>query len=710
MLHYSLLKERYQVVAESKLSLLDSFLLLTTETVDLGLSERHKRILLQKFKGWSFEIANIEQLKFYIKLIDSMLAQVDKDSFIKELEQRQGWYEEWMIFYIQVQILEKDKLIEIAKKISCRPNHVLHELLLLTIAEKIPCFDTEIMLAELYLKIQKYNQALIQYQKILKQYHQQYNHYLQALRGLLLSLINRNSQYSSSISDSEFALNILLVLATKNFWNQEFEDLLVKVKDQTLLEPLKFGREKEKSRLMEFGRNIDFLGRKIGKAIGGRESSIPYSKDIISSAPILLTPLDIEKTLADSTRLNDSLLKLLKSRLPDHEVIISSLGISMAMFWTYSQIDASVLDAITFASKGSPSSFDDLQNVGKETLQSTGAITRLEGYVAEQQVALNLVRQGHIVEMPDSASQAGWDLLVDGSAVQVKCSMDSHYVLSHFEKYPDVPIIVNKELSGDLGNHPMVIIDPSLSHVNIEKATNDSLQNLENFNSLHDVMTIPLLSIAFAMNRNYPQYSSKKIDIQKYSKNVGKEVAIRTASSVSGKFIGGVIGGIGGPIGIIIGSGLGAFIGGIAGGTGADALIRQNLCEQRDLIVYKLIDFAKWFNSEVLKPRIEQLKEKEKILSKKISEYLGSQDNFSEEPIYPNFIAIQSENVQRTEALENWITKCLSESEFYQVQAGWVALRESGKFFHVEMKNKINIINNALAEYEKYYQKDSIAT
>ncbi len=85
MLHYSLLKERYQVVVESKLSLLDSFLLLTTETVDLDWSEKHKIILLQKFKGWRFEVAKIEQLRFYLKLIDSMLAQVHKDSFITEL-------------------------------------------------------------------------------------------------------------------------------------------------------------------------------------------------------------------------------------------------------------------------------------------------------------------------------------------------------------------------------------------------------------------------------------------------------------------------------------------------------------------------------------------------------------------------------------------------------------------------------------------------
>lgn len=707
MLHYALLKERYQVVVDSKLSLLDSFLLLTTETLDLGWSRSQKIILLEKFKGWSFEATNIEQLKFYIKLIESMLAQVDKDSFIKELEQRQGWYEEWMLFYIEVQILGQDKLIEICKKICCRSNHILHESLIQKIIEKTPCFFTEITLAELYFKTRKYSNALIQYQKILKKY--QDDHYLQALKGFIQTLINRNAQYASEISDSEFAVNILLVLGTKKIWSCEYEDLLIRAKDQALLDPLKLGRGKDTKKLIKFVRNIDLLGKGIGRIVGGRESCIPYSKDMITSAPILLTPLDIEKTLFDNTRLNDSLLKLLKKGYPEYEALISSLGITTGMLWTYSQIDASVLDAITFSSKGAPGSFNELQEVGTETINSTGAITRLTGYVAEQQVALNLVRQGHIVELPESSNQEGWDLLVDGSPVQVKCSMDSNYVLSHFEKNPDIPVIVNKELSADLADHPMVIIDPNLSHINIEQVTNDSLQHLDNFNSIVDIMTIPFLSTAFAIHRNYPQYSSKEMDFKKYSQNVGKEVAIRTAGTVSGKFIGGMIGGVGGPIGIIIGSGLGAFIGGVVGATGADAVIRENLCDKRDLVVQQIINFAKWFNCNVLKVRIEELTVKNKMLSQKIGDYLESEEIFSGEPIYANFIAIQTEHIERAKSLENWISKCLAESEFYKVQAGWVALRESGKFFHAEMKNRINLINNALEEYEKYYQKDRMS-
>ncbi len=79
------------------------------------------------------------------------------------------------------------------------------------------------------------------------------------------------------------------------------------------------------------------------------------------------------------------------------------------------------------------------------------------------------------------------------------------------EKNPDIPIIVNKELSDDLGNYPMVRkIDPSLSCSNINKITNDSLNQIDSFNSIADVMTVPLLSTAFAIHRNYPQFSPQK--------------------------------------------------------------------------------------------------------------------------------------------------------------------------------------------------------
>lgn len=53
-----------------------------------------------------------------------------------------------------------------------------------------------------------------------------------------------------------------------------------------------------------------------------------------------------------------------------------------------------------------------------------GAMERLEGYTAERIVAAHLVAQGHIVEFADIPNQEGWDILVDGHPIQVKCVMD----------------------------------------------------------------------------------------------------------------------------------------------------------------------------------------------------------------------------------------------------------------------------------------------
>ncbi|TGD72177.1 hypothetical protein E4634_16040 [Mangrovimicrobium sediminis] len=78
-----------------------------------------------------------------------------------------------------------------------------------------------------------------------------------------------------------------------------------------------------------------------------------------------------------------------------------------------------------------------------------GAATRLKGYMAEQVVAAKLQASGHVVSMPDSASEPGWDLLVDGEMVQVKFHSDLDGILTHFKQY-DYPVIANTELMGQI--------------------------------------------------------------------------------------------------------------------------------------------------------------------------------------------------------------------------------------------------------------------
>lgn len=74
-----------------------------------------------------------------------------------------------------------------------------------------------------------------------------------------------------------------------------------------------------------------------------------------------------------------------------------------------------------------------------------GAANNIRGYVAEQIVATQLVAKGHDVSLPETSNNAGFDLVVDGLPVQVKCLTDASSLASHFAAYPDIPVIANAE-------------------------------------------------------------------------------------------------------------------------------------------------------------------------------------------------------------------------------------------------------------------------
>ncbi len=697
MLKFDLLQSRFQAIQQHQPTTLDAFLLLTTAQIHPQWTDAQKYAALRQFSSWVFDTS---QSSFYLRLIDWLLAHVERDSLIQQIDQKQHWYEQWLIFKLAQQSLAQSQLMMIANKLSKRPTSIYHPHLLQQIANIAPCFDSVLILANFYFQQQKYDDALSSYQTLLHTYCPTLERYQTALLGVLRTLLARQKQYSLNISDVEYALNILLAIAKHQIWNSEFEQLSQQANEKVLAESLKQGRAKATGTLSSWGRGIRLFGENLGKKLGGRESTLPYSKDVIESAPVLLTGLEIEKNLNTHRQLNHSISQLLKQKLPQHEAAITALGLTAGSLWTYSQIDPTVLDAITFASSGSPDGFKDIQDIGEHTLQSAGAFTRLTGYVAEQQVAINLVREGHTVAMPDTANQAGWDLLVDGVPMQVKCSMDADYVLQHFEKYPDIPVITNSELADKLGDHPLVMIDPNLSYSEIQNTTQQSLQHLDDFGAMEGLLAIPLLSIAFAAHRNYGDFSHGRVDIQQYGKNVAKEVALRSVGAGTGKIIGATIGSFFTPVGTIVGAGIGAYLGGVAGGTGADALLREDVCQQRDVVVKELIAFARWFNADVVNVRIQQEKQHLEYFKQRFIAPLQRGTHFSEQPIYAQFMAIQNESLQRILSLANWLDNQLNAGEFYQAQEGWVALRESNKFFHQDMKRQIAKANQALEQYQ----------
>ena len=119
--------------------------------------------------------------------------------------------------------------------------------------------------------------------------------------------------------------------------------------------------------------------------------------------------------------------------------------------YSAAMIDPSVIEAADFSYSEEIDNlvaFSDLASKILELnpIQASGAINRLEGYVAEQVVA-KLVAQGHqVVVFPKTSNQEGWDLLVDGQEFQVKCLQRLDDLTEHFSKF-EYPVLANAELA-----------------------------------------------------------------------------------------------------------------------------------------------------------------------------------------------------------------------------------------------------------------------
>jgi hypothetical protein len=100
---------------------------------------------------------------------------------------------------------------------------------------------------------------------------------------------------------------------------------------------------------------------------------------------------------------------------------IGIVGAFSAVEWH--QVDANVYQAFEHLSHMHVNGFMDLQHVvdvkGYD-LASHAFQTSVQGHVAEWKVGHDLITTGHGVAMAAGPTQPGWDLLVDGHAVNVK--------------------------------------------------------------------------------------------------------------------------------------------------------------------------------------------------------------------------------------------------------------------------------------------------
>lgn len=496
-------------------------------------------------------------------------------------------------------------------------------------------------------------------------------------------------------NDGEQALHLLFAVRREGLWETPFDQLLERSADAALPSDLKIGRGEPTSLLADAYRGLGRAGKWFGKLLGGREAQVPYSDGVVKSAPATLTSGAVEELLARSEKHSAEFREAMKRGGGEAEAATVAGALSIGGFWTLSQIDATVLSAMTFASRDNPESFWRLREIADGAADSPGAATRLSGYVAEQQVAVDLAREGHVVEFPNGPAEPGWDLLVDGHPVQVKCSMDADYVLEHFETYPDIPVVVNAELAEQLGDHPMILVDAALSHAEVASMTDESIEALAGFADADDLLPIPFLSVAFATFRNFGDLDAGRIDRGTFAERVGVDAAARTVGGGAGSILGGALGSVLGPVGAVVGASIGGFVGSVAGGTGADAINHDERCDARDAVVAQLWEFATWFLDVPLRGRVAALKERHHA----VSAWAHDSPHNATPTCVATFFTATKEMLDRATALEAWIAEHRDGDDFARAHAGWVALREAPAFFHPEMKQRLAQVQEAMRCY-----------
>lgn len=192
-----------------------------------------------------------------------------------------------------------------------------------------------------------------------------------------------------------------------------------------------------------------------------------------------------------------------------------------------------------------------------------GTENHLRGYVAEQIVATRLEEQGHQVELPDHANNAGFDLVVDGMPCQVKCLSDMNGLIAHFEEYPDIPVYVNGELADSIRESDYEWVD-KVSFVegyDLETAETIMQQGLDAGAALND-LNIPVFAVAVSAARNVHAWWKGSLSLQDLPFEVAVDGAVKGGLTAAGGFAGQ-------SLGLLVFGPAGAVVFGAVGGIGA---------------------------------------------------------------------------------------------------------------------------------------------
>lgn len=699
MLTISELLERWDIFKayRNTFSIVELMLFFSHKDLSPEWSELDKEKQLKNMDQWPLPDPknNVKHRQVLSQIIECLILSSSRSQFVDQLSLKYAWVEQWCSQALKYEVLKISQYESIASTFQRRGFLVGSEQALIEMLKQNPTTPLMSIVTSYFFDKKNYSKAIYFQKKIIDRSRRLSVHqHQQAQLYFIELLLLRSGQYTHNIMDLELAYSLLCHFEGEK--DARYEACDQKIRNRLVASNLfkNTGISTTDKLFLKISR---FNFNTAHKFFGGN-SELPYYRDLVISAPLAVNQEDIQRYFRKHVHLSQIFNQILTNKNLVDEHIFQASTLSAFMLWSYSQVDTQVLDAIRFSSADKPSDFFDLKDRISDLSQ--GAITRLSGYVAEQQVALNLQQQGHHVQFPEKSNQEGFDLLVDGHPIQVKCTLSVSYVQGHLNQYPDIPVIVNKELAEAFLDHPQVIIDEQLSHTMIQNITVDSVHHLEKFGHSSELLLAPLITFIFSSKRHYDLVKCGEYELKDAVTHTTIDSGARLAGILSGKTLGFALGSLGGPIGAIVGATAGAYLGNIFASAHSDQFLKKHVTLQGKKVAEMLKSYAIWFAEQVICTRITLFEQD--LKQNPLPVFYDQLDIDDAEILLLHFRFLHEKKLQRIQEFQKYLNFLLGSSFAHAVQAGWVCLENSDQFYHPQLKERLQRLNHELQLYQKY--------
>lgn len=212
------------------------------------------------------------------------------------------------------------------------------------------------------------------------------------------------------------------------------------------------------------------------------------------------------------------------------------------MLYHVAAIDPAVLMAADFSRTLDLDSPLDLAT-HVASFASMGAQVAVRGYTAEQLVMGRLIEDGHVVELAANSTMPGYDLLVDGNPVQVKCGKSLSLLREHFSKYPDTPVIADADLAAmaAASGEPWAHLVTSVEGFDLDYVTSILDRSLDAADALGESM-VPVYAMAVGTARTATKAWKGEIPVEDLPAWLIFDLTIRgglsSVGQVGGSFVG----------------------------------------------------------------------------------------------------------------------------------------------------------------------------